>query len=313
MQAPILNHFKHFLKSNPHHLTLSGIVYPQKIPSAIEGIPVLDFEEILNESTSPIIFIECFLPSNQKLSSDFQKFFQENDIKSMKISDLLNSLISNDSENTLNIPFHGISTADLRALHNATPPSFIGGKFLDPESFTIAKTLHSIFCQSRWEELMGFDKDKSLHQTLLDSLSLIQKTRAPHNYQIIDSPQLFLGTLLKLRHLNEDQPFTVTLTSTLAAQLGESLEFHEKCFNKSLIITDDATENPDTTAYLSGCASFMHQRLGDNLPTPTALMIMRRSILDYHSLASAFEEQEFRISLRQVDTQPEHLIAAFFS
>lgn len=177
LQTPILNHFKRFLKSNPHHLSLSGIVYPNKIPSAIEGIPVLDFNEVLKELVSPAIFIECFLPSNQNLSTDFQKFFQKNNIKSIKLPDFLNSLIGDDNENILTLPFQRISTADLRSLRKYPAPSFIGGNFLDPESFTTAQTLHSVLCQSKWEALMSFDKDKSLYQTLLESLSLIQKTR----------------------------------------------------------------------------------------------------------------------------------------
>src|SRR5256885_6088549 len=68
LQTPILNHFKRFLKINSHHLKLSGIVYPKKIPSNIEGIPVFDFNEVLERIDPSTIFIECYLRSEEHTS-----------------------------------------------------------------------------------------------------------------------------------------------------------------------------------------------------------------------------------------------------
>ncbi|ABX33254.1 hypothetical protein Daci_0608 [Delftia acidovorans SPH-1] len=313
LQTPILNHFKRFLKINSHHLKLSGIVYPKKIPSNIEGIPVFDFNEVLERIDPSTIFIECYLPSNQELSKDFSNFFQKNNINSQKISEFLRTIIEKDSQELISTPFKHISATDIRSLHKFTPPSFISGNFLDPESYTTANTLHSIFHNSKWDALMEFDNDNSLGQFLINSLSFVQKTRFPKNYQIINSPILFLDSLIKIRQLNDSESFNIIINSTVADQLGNSLEFYKNIFQNHLTIANQPAENSESTAYLSNSTSFMYQRIKSNLQTSTAVMLMQRSIIDYHNLAQALEGQNFRISLRQVDTQPEHLISTLFS
>src|SRR5256885_427321 len=109
--------------------------------------------------------------SNLELSKDFSNFFQKNNINSQKISEFLRTIIEKDSQELISTPFKHISATDIRSLHKFTPPSFISGNFLDPESYTTANTLHSIFHNSKWDALMEFDNDNSLGQ--LDRKSVV--------------------------------------------------------------------------------------------------------------------------------------------
>src|SRR5256885_11967260 len=68
---------------------------------------------------------------------------------------------------------------------------------------------------------MEFDNDNSLGQFLINSLSFVQKTRFPKNYQIINSPILFLDSLIKIRQLNDSESFNIIINSTVADQLGK--------------------------------------------------------------------------------------------
>src|SRR5256885_15757625 len=85
----------------------------------------------------------------------------------LPISEFLRTIIEKDSQELISTPFKHISATDIRSLHKFTPPSFISGNFLDPESYTTANTLHSIFHNSKWDALMEFDNDNSLGQFLI--------------------------------------------------------------------------------------------------------------------------------------------------
>lgn len=314
LQSPAINYFKKFLKINASRVFLKGIIYPKKIPASIEEIPVLDFDEFIDlPATHSSKIIECHLPDNKTLSEDFHQYFTKIGLTVVKISDFCNQIVDNDLENKWILPFNGISTSDIRRIRKIDPPSFLAENFFDTKSSDIFQALDNALRHSRWDSMMSFDKGETLDEALLESLLLMQKAVGPHNYRILEAPQIFLNALLKLKHRPDHHAFKIIMTRDKSALLGEQLAFYQKCFKNDLVIEEYESPNLGGTIYLSNTATPILQRASNDLTMRNAIFIMRRSIIDHHTLIHSSGHRKFRIALRQPDTQYQHLVASFIA
>lgn len=315
LQNPALNYFKTFLKINDGIISTKGIIYPKKIPSNIENISILDFQDVLNEISTSDTIIDCIHPINKQLAEEIYNFLQKNGFTITSISDFIANIIENDSENLWKLPFHEISTADIREIQKTPTLKLLSSNFLDHQSYEVALALDTALRNSLWEGLLAFDKDETLDQAVLESLTLMQKICPPQIYHILDNSVFFLNELIKLQQIQNNNDYKIILGNDLVSNMGDYFKFYAECFKNRIFNDTTNIEINDETkiTYLSKSAQPIINKIQNRLPIKSAIFIMQRSIIDYYDLVNSLGKDSFRVALRQPDTQHTHLVASLIT
>lgn len=317
LQDPALNDFKRFLRLNAEQLRMSGIIYPTKIPDAIEGIAVLDFQEALAKIPAGTPLLDCMhsnatQASALKLRAEVELFSRVHQYPLIPIAQLLRTLIQDDAQNTLQWPMAGVSSDDLRSLLAAPVPALLTGHFLDAESCLVALALDHTLRTAEWERMLAFDKDETPEQSLQETLHLVYQVRGPQRFRILSAPLRFLNALLQFQQVQRD--FSIHLHCSLLQGIApHQLAFYAQSFKGRLHIEETASEDDANTVLLSESAAAITQRIKDDQSTSCAIFGMTRSLLDHHDLCTVLGTRNYRISLRQPDTQFSHLMASLIT
>lgn len=303
LQSPALNYFKKFIVANS--IKISGIIYPKKIPDDLDGIPVIDFESANNIISINDIVLDCHRPGidNARLSSEFKNFFASLGIKTISTGDFIRSVINQDEENSLIFPAPLVTSKDIKLISNQPNLNFISNSFADLCSYDTACKLTEIIKSADWDRLLSFDNDETPENTLLKIITEIKSYGLPHNFRIIDNPQIFLNILLKLKTLNPSAEINVSLSSDAIAAMGVRYDFYRRILG----CTDVGSEGKDFIQ-LSGSLDSIVQK--SDFPDTPAIFFMKRSIIDFYNIEKYMGQKKYRILLRQVDTMPSNLIAA---
>jgi len=304
LQIPALNFFKKFLRLNPS-VSLSGIIYPKKIPEDIDGIPVFDFDHAKKIIAPGDIVLDCHRPGpNDLLHAAFQEFFSTLNISMTSVSDFLGSLIQKDHENRLRIPVDGVQSRDIHDLLKEAPFEFVKDKFADLQSFEVAKKLDEIARSSDWDNMLVFDKDEIPEEGLFDVISDLYRLGPSRRcFRVLEMEDVFLNALLKLRVQHPEAPFSVELAESVLEALGPRCEFYRRSLRISEI-SDSQNE------LLLGATNTISAACSQEKRALPSIFFMPRSILDCRRFLHSLKGAEYRVMLRQPDTSPSSLIAA---
>ncbi|MFO3703908.1 hypothetical protein ACI6Q5_02740 [Xanthomonas codiaei] len=308
LQSPALNFFKRFLVLNS--IQLSGIVYPRQIPDDLDGIRVLDFETARSELHVGDIVLDCHRPGvdDLRLGTALSDFFATLGIQTMSVTAFISSLIEKDQGNLLRFPVVGLTSTDLRGLHDEPSPRLIEDGFVDLRSHQIATRLDAIARSCDWDQMLAFDQDQTLEDELRVVLAELYAYGMLQRLHVLNTPLPFLEALLALKIQAPESEFVVELAATAAQALGPQLEF----YRRSLGCIQVAEASAGVT-YLSGSASAIASVLRPGQRSAPAVFLMRRSILDIGTIRRANGAQPYRIMLRQPDTSPGNLIAVLMN
>jgi hypothetical protein len=308
LQSPALNIFKCFLRLNPA-VEISGIIYPKKIPNDVEGIPVLDFDAARERIAPSDIVLNCHRPAvpNEGLSAEFKNFFDELGVKTTNVNVFVSSMIGLDLHGQLRLPIEGATSKDVRHLQAMKPLFLADGMFADLESSTTAQMLDAIVRESKWDEILAFDRDKTPESVLFETISDLYRRGYAKNFYVLDTPHVFLNVLLKIKALRPEERFLVKLEPSAAKQLGSRLEFFQHALEVVEVL--EAGKHSDAFLLAGSVAPIVEafQNAGKAAP---AIFFMRRSIFDYRAVTPMLDRQKHRVLLRQVDTSLSNLIAA---
>ncbi|WP_293776317.1 hypothetical protein [uncultured Oxalicibacterium sp.] len=309
LQSPALNFFKQFLRLND--ISISGIVYPRKVPDDLDNIPILDFEAARKIVGQNDIVLECHRPgtADVRLGAELKTFFNSMDIQTMSVQDFIVSLINKDQQNALRFPVPELVSEDIRDLWQQARFSLINDHFADLESYVLGEKLDEIFRNADWDQMLAFDKDDTPDSVLLNLIrDLYEYGICPH-FQILDSPRSFLNALLKLKTAYPEADLHVEISDKAIDELGAHFEF----YRRSLCIGTVKEHVESKPTYLSGSVDNIIQKAKSQLQPCNAVFFMRRSIVDYRKLQNEVGSSSHRILLRQPDTMPAHLIAALLT
>jgi hypothetical protein len=308
LQNPALNYFKKFLLLNK--IAISGIIYPKKIPDDLDGIPVLDFESAIKVLTpkDKIILTHRPAESNHSLTLDFEIFLNHLDVKIITISDYIYSLINLDIENKLRFPIADVYSKDIRALQNEPMVSIFDESFADIETFRLAKQLYKISKDSAWDELVEYDQNNTVDQVLYSLIKELYDLGMGRRFFILDTPVIFLNSLLKFKELNLTEVLNIELSPSATLELGCRLEFYKRSL--SIIQLDDGD---DHITYLSSSTNNVIKELKRVGIPSSAIFFMSRSIFDYFEFLKSLQPARHKIILRQPDTNFNNLLALFIS
>jgi hypothetical protein len=300
---------KKFLRLND--IALAGIVYPKKVPDDIEGIPVLDFETAQDAVKADDLVLDA--AANPELQKAMQAYFEAKGIKLVSIPHYLDRLIADDQQDALRLPVDGIKASDIRNLKNVAAPSLFDDHFLDPESYKLASTLDGVFRHSEWHHLIGFDRDDTPDSVVFNILLDLNKQGLLKHLVVLDTPRLFLDTILKLKHYDAKAPFTVSVSDAAVAELGPRAEFYRRSLSDCMtpFVADEAARD-DKSILLTGSTAPV-LAASARKPLLSAICFMRRSIIDYVAVKKAYGERQYRIQLRQPDTTASNLVAAILT
>lgn len=310
LQSPALNFFKQFLSLNREALALAGIVYPKRIPAALEGIPVLDFDEARAVLTAQDIILECYLPTNRGLAHSFNAFFRERGIAVTRIPDFITALLAADDGDRWRLPLEGVRASDIRALAATPLPSLARGGFLDLASYDTARKLHDLMRTSDWSRLLDFDRDDTVDAVLAQVVAELHRSAPFSHLRILDTPARFLNALLQLKLQDPNLSSRIELNDTAARELGPRLAFYQRSLGCVIVPACHEPAPQDAPMLLSGSADAISAALRDGAKFKGALFFMKRSVIDYLRLQRELGTGEYRVLLRQPDTAPANLIAA---
>ena len=307
LQSPALNFFKRFLRINPS-VSLSGIVYPKKIPEDIESIPLLDFDDAKRSLVSGDVVLDCHRPAvpNDGLRAAFAEFFASQGIKTISVSDFLGSLVARDHENRLRFPVNSVNSQDIRNLLTEASFALVRDKFADLESFEVANRLDTIAKSSDCDRMLAFDKDETPENVLFEVISDFHGLNLSAHFRVLDTVGIFLNALLKLRAQQPEATFSVELAEPCLSEMGPSFEFYRRALGIGERVT---TEDTTDAVLLGGEMNSILQTYEIDKKVSPSIFFMRRSIFDYRRFRSSLSSVEYRILLRQPDTAPENLIA----
>jgi hypothetical protein len=308
LQSPALNFFKRFLRLNPS-VSLSGILYPKKIPEDIEGIPIFDFDSAQRILGPGDIVLDCHRPAvaNEALRAAFVEFFASQGIKTTSVADFLRSLVERDRENRLRFPVDGVKSQDIRELLTEAPFEFVRDRFADLESFEVANRLDGIARSSDWDRMLEFDKDETTERALFDVISNLHGLGLSARFRLLDTAGIFLNALLKLRVQQPEAAFSVELTEPLSSEMGPRFEFYRRSLGIGLAST---AGNSLDAVLLGGEMNTILEAYEKDKKVSPSVFFLRRSILNYRKFQNSLNVSEYRILLRQPDTSPENLITA---
>jgi|GEM_PF-2238343 len=308
LQSPALNFFKQFLRLNA--ISISGIVYPRKIPDDLDDIPVLDFAEARQAVSPDDMVLECHRPgaADLRLGMDLKAFFDSLGVKTTSTTDFIVSLIRQDQQNSLKFPVPGLTSQDIRELWNEAPFNFIDDGFADLESYTVGSRLDEISRAADWDRMLAFDQDDTVDNVLFNVIEDLFARGICQDFHVLNTPRPFLNALLKLKTRYPEAALPVEVNETAINELGTHLEF----YRRSLGFTTATADDRRRTTYLAGSLDTVAQRLPPGQPAG-AIFFMQRSIVDYRKLQRTLGTASHRVLLRQPDTMPAHLIAALLT
>jgi hypothetical protein len=306
LQKPDQNYFKKFLRLN--NISIDGIVYPKRIPSDIEGIPVLDFGEAHDIVKPDDIVID--LSANPQLQKELKAFFETKGIKLVSVADFLDRVITEDKHDALRLPVAGIEADDIRTLKCAPTPGPFDAHFFDPESYEVASKLDGIFRNSEWERLVEFDQDETPGNMIFSVLLDLHARGLLKHLNVLDTPRVFLDAILKLKLHDSKASFTVSLNDKSIEDLGGRFEFYRRSLADCIVSFDSGEVTRDNQSILLSGSIDPIVSASSRKPLLSAICFMPRSIMDYITVKNAIGEHQYRILLRQPDTMAHNLIAA---
>jgi hypothetical protein len=309
LQKPDQNYFKKFLRIN--NIAIDGIIYPKRIPSDIEGIPVLDFEEAHDIVKPDDLVID--LSANRELQVQMEAFFEQKGIKLVSVADFLDRLITEDRDDALRLPVAGIKAGDIRKLKSAPLPGPFDEHCLDFESCEVAGRLDGIFRTSEWQRLIEFDRDDTPGNVLFNVMFDLHGRGLLKHLRVLDTPRVFLDVILKLKLHDSKASFTVSLSDKAIEDLGGRAEFYRRSLADCIVAFDSAEATGDgKSILLTGSADPIVSASSRSTPA-SAICFMPRSIVDYMAVKHSLAGHQYRILLRQPDTMAQNLIAAILT
>lgn len=308
LQSPALNYFKKFLLANG--ISLSGIIYPKRIPDDLDGIAILDFESARHVLTADDTILQCLRPgvADLRLGTEFNAFFGALGLQTISVSDFVISLVEQDQYNRLRFPVEGIVSQDIQALRSEPLLSFLDDGFADLESYQTACSLDAAAKAADWDQLLAYDRDNTPGQVLYELIADLQARNVCRHFHVLDAPQLFLNALLKFKALNPMADLSIELSPAVVVELGPRLEF----YRRTLACTEELAGSEGVT-YLAGSTDTITAHLQQHPASASAIFFMQRSIVDYRRFRRAQRSSRHRILLRQPDTVPGHLIAVYLT
>lgn len=307
LQTPALNFFKKFLRLNG--ITISGIIYPKKVPEHLDDIPVLDFAEARKILSPEDLILDCHRPGveDRKLRMAFSEFFESLAMEVNSVTGYLQSLIKIDHNCDLKLPVAGVTSQDIRNLWSEQPPEYIQDQFADLISCRIATTLDDIARNADWDRMLSFDQDETADSTLFEVLKELYDYGFCQSFFVVDTPRIFLNALLKLKTVYPEAELSIKIHPAAIQAPEHHFEFYQRCLN---LVID---ENGGDAFFLSGSTDAIASRIRETAQPINALFFMQRSILDFHQIKSASGNSPYRLILRQADTAPTNLICALIN
>jgi hypothetical protein len=309
LQKPDHNYFKHFIRLNK--IAIDGIVYPKKIPEDIEGIPVLGFETAQDLVKPDDLVLD--ISSTPELRAELEAFFEAKGAKLVSVADFLDRLIAEDEHDALRMPVEGIQASDIRNLKSAPAPALFDQHFLDAESYEVASKLDGIFRHSKWEQLIEFDRDDTPGNVLFNVLLDLNTRGLLKHLSVLDTPRVFLDTILKLKLHDAKAPFTVSVRDEAIGDLGGRAEFYRRSLADCLVPFVGVEAITDNKSILLSGSTDPVVAASARDPLLSAICFMPRSIMDTIAVRKAFGERQYRILLRQPDTMAQNLLAAILT
>jgi hypothetical protein len=309
LQKPDQNYFKKFLRLN--NISIDGIVYPKRIPSDIEGIPVLDFGEAHDVVHSDDIVID--LSANPQLQKELETFFETKDVKLVSVAGFLDRVITEDQHDALRLPVAGIKASDIRNLKSAPAPGPFDEHFFDPESYEVASRLDGIFRNSEWQRLIEFDRDDTPGNMFFSVLFDLHARGLLKHLSVLDTPRVFLDAILKLKLCDSKASFTVSLNDKAIEELGGRFEFYRRSLADCIVPFDGDEATGDNKSILLAGSIDPIVSASSRSPLLSAICFMPRSIVDYIAVKNTMGERQYRILLRQPDTMAHNLMAAILT
>lgn len=308
LQKPDQNYFKKFLQFN--NIAIDGIIYPKKIPSDIEGIPVLDFTDAQDAVNPDDLVLD--ISANPELQKELEAFFEAKGVKLVSVPDFLDRLISEDQRDELRLPLAGVRASDIRNLKSASVPGLFDEHFLDAESHEVAIRLDTIFRNSEWQRLVEFDRDDTPQNILFGVLLDLNKRGLLKHLSVLDTPRLFLDAILKLKLYDSKATFTVGVSDKAIEELAGRAEFYRRSLSDCIVPYESGAARDNKSILLAGSADSIVSASSHN-PLLSAVCFMPRSIVDYAAIKSALGGRQYRILLRQPDTSAQNLLAAILT
>lgn len=300
---PDQNYFKRFIASN--RIALAGIVYPKKLVPAIEGIPVLDFDD-----ASAVIQPEdrvLDILANPELRVLLETFFDTRGVRRISVAEFLDELIMNDQHDALVLPLPNVKASDIRKLKCIPLPDGFDAHFFDSETYAVASSLDQVFRNSNWEQMLAFDQDNTPANALLTVLLDMHARSLVKHLHVLDTPRVFLDAILKLRLHDAKARFTVSVNDQAFAELGGRAEFYRRSLAECIVPSDRAVLESRAFVMAGSPDTVLAEHAGR--PPRPAICFMPRSIIDYVGLKNALGEGQYKIQLRQPDTSVQNLLA----
>ena len=308
LQKPDQNYFKKFLHLS--NISIDGIIYPEKIPEDIEGIPVLGFEKAQEVVEPDDLVVD--MAANPELRNELEAFFAAKGSKLVSVAAFLDRLITEDQDDELRLPVEGIKASDIRKLKSAPLPGPFDEHFLDAESYEVARRLDGIFRHSEWQRLIAFDRDDTAGNVLFGILLDLNARGLLKHLRVLDTPRVFLDAILKLKLYEPKAAFTLSLSDRAIDELGRRSEFYRRSLADCIVPVDGGDATCDNTILLTGSADPVVSASARS-PHLSAICFMPRSIVDYVAVKEALGQRRYRIMLRQPDTMAQNLIAAILT
>ena len=304
-QKPDQNYFKKFLHLN--RIAIDGIVYPKKLLADIEAIPVLGFDDARAAIGAGDQVLD--LSPNSEVRNELDAFFAAQGIERVSVPDFLDRLIMGDQADALSLPVAGIRASDIRHLKCRAAPDPFDAQFLDAESYETASTLDGIFRHSAWQRFIGFDRDDTPGEVLLNVLLDLHGRGLLTHLRVLDTPRVFLDAILTLQLHVPKATFTVSVSDAAFAALDGRAEFYRRSLGACIVPFDGAAAREPQAILLAGAIDPI-VAAAPHGPLLSAICFMPRSLIDYLALTDALGERQYRILLRQPDTAAHNLLAA---
>lgn len=327
--GPHANYLKRFIHQNKDAIGFSGIIYPQKKTDKIETTPLFDFEDsaIFQHADRETFFIDCthfdfFHPNYTSLKEKFETFFAAKKLQLHKTGDFLNMLIKEDIHNQLQLPFEGVTSADIRDLQNTqSHASTAFDPLLDIESRHVLGAINRIFTKSNWDDILKFDQDNTLEQSLLYAILEANKLEPIRSFYIDSNAANFMDILLAFQFksgeagsIHGNSNFSILCNKESTQTLGDRLEFYKHAFGSRLSIIPFQSLPKSNPMFLTRDPFRTLEKSADNLPEKM-ISVMPKSIFDYHRSLDIYRQKEVNIKtwIRQPDTQFSHLVGMFLT
>lgn len=291
-------------------IRFSGIVYPRRKISAVEGVPILEPEEFLAEYRKGDILVDASF--DKSIRDSLNEIFSGHGIDVVELESFLKDTAQLDVLNEVIWPIQGLDSETLRTAAGFSTPSFFGGdRYHDRQSYEIAKNLVDIFTHFRWHEIFRYDEDDTVQHALATVFVELLSDCTSLNFVLLDSPTLFLDAIVSFKRDFPDVEVSLHMNKTGDPYLANQKEYCEQLFGENLhqVSYLDRTLKLDNAVYLCARPAEYAALLRTELFVAT-IAVLTRSIFDLQPFRAIRNDRNYSLLLRQPNSNLDNLIAA---